>query len=123
MNTEITKNMVSGVVNDNSTTYTIADATKTWNTFFSNGANWSLQVVWAGLTGTLDGTIQLQGSNDGENFDNLPGVSSATLSTASGSQSFRKDKYDFKYFRVLFTKNNLSNTGTLKILLNIKKDY
>lgn len=120
MDSEITKNMVNGVVNDNTTTYTIADATKHWTTHFSNKNNWSLQIVWAGLTGTLDGTIQLQGSNNGVNFDNLPNNSSLVLNSANDSDSFRKDKYDFKYFRVLFIKNNLNNAGTLKILLNIK---
>lgn len=120
MNAEIIKNMVSEIVNDFTTAYTIADVSKTFTANFSNKNNWSLQVVWAGLTGTLDGTIQLQGSNDGVNFDNLSGTSSLSLSSANGSGSFRKDKFDFKYFRVLFTKNNLNNAGTLKMLLNIK---
>ena len=121
MNAEITKNLISEVVNDFDTTYTISAISKTFTSNFSNSGNWSLQVIWAGLTGILDGTVQLQGSNDGINFDNLSGVSNLVLITASGSGSFRKDKFDFKYFRVLFTKNNLNNTGTLKLLLNIKK--
>lgn len=43
----------------------------------------SAQVVWSGLTGTVNGTVQLNVSNDGTDWDSKSGAS-VTLSGASG---------------------------------------
>lgn len=77
----------------------------------------SCQVVAEGLTGTLDGTVDLQQSNDGENYDTL-GVQ-ATTSSANGSETLSKADFSGKYLGALITKNGLTG-GTIKLVFIVK---
>lgn len=113
-------NIISGARKDFTTTYTIADDTKRWKIPFSNKASWSLQVIWAGLTGTKDSTVKVQTTEDGENWDNLAGPYSKLLNTAAGSHRFRKDNFDGPEFAIYFERNTVDKKGTIKLLLTIK---
>ena len=80
--------------------------------------NVSVQVSWSGLTGTLDGEVKLQESNNSVDWDDM-GLS-ITLATASGSQTLADTSFPGEKLRAVFTKNNLTG-GTLNTKL-IAKD-
>lgn len=85
---------------------------------FSWGAQLvSCQVVSEGLTGTLNGTVDLQQSNDGVNYD-LLGIQT-NLSVANGSNTLQKSDFSGKYLGVLITKSSLSG-GKIKLIFIVK---
>lgn len=77
----------------------------------------SCQVVSTGLTGTLNGTVDLMSSNDGENYD-LLGVQSSLIS-ANGSNTLERVEFSGKYTGVKITKNGITG-GTLKVHFVVK---
>ncbi len=93
-------------------------ATENIDVPFYTSNQWSIQFVWAGLD-AADGTIGLQVSNDGVNFEDLDGFTTITMSTTpADSSSVNDDNFDFNYLRIVITKNSLT-TGT--IYYNIKR--
>lgn len=77
----------------------------------------SCQVVSIGLTGTLDGTVDLCQSNDAENYD-LLGIQT-TLSATNGSNTIEKDGFSGKYLGVRIGKVGLTG-GVLKLIFIVK---
>jgi hypothetical protein len=77
----------------------------------------SCQVVSEGLTGTLDGAVDLQQSNDGKNYD-LLGIQTS-LTSADESNTLQKADWSGKYLGALITKNGLTG-GTLKLYFIVK---
>lgn len=85
---------------------------------FSLGAvRGSCQVVAKSLTGTLNGTVDLIQSNDGENWD-LVGAQT-TLSSANGSDTIETNAFSGKFLGVRVTKGGLTG-GSLKLVFIIK---
>lgn len=73
----------------------------------------SCQLIWSGLTGTLDGVIKAQGSNANpaaNNFDDL-GIQK-TLNSASDSHTLIDGEFAFEHGAVDIKKNGLTG-GTL----------
>jgi hypothetical protein len=77
----------------------------------------SCQVISEGLTGTLDGTVDLQQSNDGESYDQL-GIQTS-LTSASESNTLQKADFSGKYLGVLVTKGQITG-GTVKLVFIVK---
>lgn len=77
-----------------------------------------VQVIWTSLTGTIDALIEVQGSNDATNWDNL--TSGVTLSGANGNDLIMIDNAFCSYYRVKATKNNVTG-GNLKAIVTMKE--
>jgi len=97
---------------------------------------WSCQVVWDtyGHGNALDGTFEIEASNDNVNWQIYDEDFTVTLDTVnylgnndfvvSGSdtlctQSFADDRCEFEYLRFKYTKNNIDTVG-LKVYMNTK---
>lgn len=83
-----------------------------------NDRGYAAQYSWSGLTGTLDGTLQLQASLDDSIWTNVS-AGLATLSSASGSFLFDSGNVNYKFFRVVYTKNGI--TGGSVTIKYVKK--
>ncbi len=78
----------------------------------------SCQVVATGLTGTLDGTVQLIQSNDEETFDNIvPAVT--TLDAADRHDTLEKVDFSGKIIGATIAKVGLTG-GTVKLIFIVK---
>jgi hypothetical protein len=77
-----------------------------------------MQIIWTSLTGTLDGSVVLQVSNDGTNFDNAH--TPVVVSGASGNDAVALDNIFFAYYRVVATKNNVTG-GTVAVICTLKE--
>ena len=105
---------------------TLMAGTKTANengtAFFVQQDNaFSVTVVWSGATGTLDGVVYVETSNDNANWEAYDGAFNHTLSTASGVQSFVDEAFEFRYIRLRYAKNNCTSvTITAYFNQNIK---
>lgn len=73
---------------------------------FYTTKQWSIQFVWASLS-ALDGTIDLEVSNDGSNFEALDGFTQIVMTPASDSASVSGDNFDFNYLRIIVTANSV----------------
>jgi len=91
------------------------------------GKKYSLQAVWSGLTGTLDGTIKVLQSNDGINYDQLMTLDAdgaevdfdIDLDSAAGSETI-EDKDGFMGKNMMITLGIGSLTaGLVSLYLNI----
>lgn len=71
----------------------------------------SVQVVWASLTGSVDGTIKLQVSNDKVNWVDKDGAS-FTLSGASGTNLISLLNITEKWYREVYAHTSISG-GTV----------
>ena len=76
----------------------------------------SIQVTFS--SGTLNGTLKLQGSNDNTNWSDIGGSSQAVASGASHLWTINNAGYD--YVRVDWV--NSSGTGTLSAAARIKEN-
>lgn len=76
-----------------------------------------LQIVWASLTGTLDGTVTVSVSNDGSNWDTVG--TPTTISSASGNKCIAIENVFFSYVKVEATKNNITG-GTISVSATFK---
>ena len=76
-----------------------------------------IQIVWASLTGTLDGSIVISVSNDGTNWDTVG--SATTISSASGNKCIAIENIFFTYIKVDATKNNITG-GNITVLATFK---
>lgn len=101
-------------IDDFTTSYDVSGGAKLFKVPVRKGITYSLQAIWAGLD-QLDASIQLQGSNNDVDFDDLPPDSSKTLDTASDSVSFRDRNFDHANFGVQF-EPGAATTGTLILL-------
>ena len=100
------------------------------DTFFTVNFNgfekYSIQAVWADVTGTNNGTIKVLQSLDGVNFDQLKAINvdgdevdfGITMSGEAGSASI-EDKVGFtgKVMKVVFAEGTITG-GTLDIYVN-----
>lgn len=79
---------------------------------------WGLQLVWSGGTGTLDATCEIQVSNyPTSNFIKYSDNSSTTLTAASGNWVYESGSQYWKYWRLVFTDNNMTGaTITAKLV-------
>lgn len=73
----------------------------------------SCQLIWTD-SGSLSGTVALQGSNDGVNF-----VTVGTKSiSGNGTDMINKTDILYKYARIAYTKT--AGSGSLSVILNAK---
>ncbi len=76
-----------------------------------------LQIVWASLTGTLDGVVTVYVSNDGTNWDDIG--TPTTISTANGTQCIGIEDAFYAYIKVEAVKNNITG-GTISVSATLK---
>ena len=86
----------------------------------------SVQLIWSGLTGTLDGVLSIEVSDDGTNWDTktiqVAGVTvdaKITVSGAAGNDSISIDLLTERYYRARWTKTGV--TGGLVTCILIAK--
>ncbi len=89
---------------------------------FKVDALMGLQILFKGVTGTADGTLNIYETND---LDELyMEVASSqlpyTISAADESIGFTKDGLPYKYIVIILDKNGMTG-GEFKTLLNIKQ--
>jgi hypothetical protein len=77
-----------------------------------------LHIIWTGLSGTIDATVSVQGSNDATNWDNL--VTTVTLSGANGNDLVLVSDAYCSYYRVKVIKNSVLG-GNLKVIATLKE--
>ena len=112
-------NLIKGdLLKRNSDGYDVSNGDRSFQILNSKKTPFSLQVIWSSLNNT-DAVVKIYGSNDGSTFDLLPGTSSKTMTTASGSYSFVKDEFNWEYIALELTVNSVTS-GTLKAILEIK---
>lgn len=71
----------------------------------------SFHVVWASLTGSVDGVVKIQVSNDGTNWVDKSGAT-FTMSGANGSDLISLTSITEQFYKVVYTHNSISG-GTL----------
>ena len=107
-------NLESKQVNDLITSYDVSGGAKLFKIPVNKSIIYSLQVIWAGLDQN-DASIQLQGSNNDVDFDDLPIPSSKVLDSAADSHSFEDRNFDHAHFAVDFNPGT-ATVGTLILL-------
>ena len=107
-------NLVNLVVDDLVTSYNVAGGAAKFKVPVNKAITYSLQVIWAGLDQN-DASVQLQGSNNDVDFDDLPATSLKVLDSASDSHSFVDRQFDHDVFAVDFDPGTVT-TGTLILL-------
>lgn len=107
-------NLESLKVDDLVTSYDVAGGAKLFKVPVRKAITYSMQVIWAGLDQT-DASVQLQGSNNDIDFDDLPAPSSKVLDSATDSHSFVDRIFDHANFAVDFDPGT-ATTGTLILL-------
>lgn len=75
----------------------------------------SVQLIWSGLTGTLDGVLSIEVSDDNVSWDvktvEIAGVVSdlkITVSGAAGNDTISSDMVTERYYRAKWTKNGVT---------------
>ena len=107
-------NLEALTTGDLTTTYDVSGGAKLFKVPVKHAITYSLQVIWDGLD-QADASVQLQGSNNNIDFDNLPAPSSKVLDSASGSHSFEDTQFDHDNFAVNFNPGTVT-VGTLLLL-------
>ncbi len=107
-------NLESLKVDDLVTSYDVSGGAKKFKVPVNKAITYSLQVIWAGLDQT-DASVQLQGSNNDIDFDDLPTPSSKVLDSAADSHSFQDNQFDHAHFQVDFNPGSVT-VGTLILL-------
>ena len=107
-------NLESLKVDDLVTSYNVAGGAKKFKVPVRKSITYSLQVIWDGLDQN-DASVQLQGSNNNVDFDDLPAPSSKVLDSAADSHSFQDNKFDHAHFQVNFDPGTVT-VGTLILL-------
>lgn len=106
---------------DNTTLLNAVDASSNQTSSDVNILNYRgyfVSLVWASLTGTLDGTVKIQASVDGTDYHDIAS-SVVTLDSANGSEGLNVDNAHYKIFRLIYTKNNISG-GTVTAKYTVK---
>ena len=95
------------------TSYNLASGNSTFqvNDNISTFTHISIQYVWASVTGTVDGTLEMQSSNDGTNWDT---ELTHTMSGANASTMHLHAEWGSRYVRAKLTVNNITG-GTLNV--------
>ncbi len=75
----------------------------------------SFHVIWSGLTGTLDGTVTVEVSNDGVNWDTKNGASVTLNSAASNQMISLNGVVTEEFYRVRLTPGNIS-AGSVTVI-------
>ena len=107
-------NLESLKVDDLVTSYDVSGGAKKFKVPVNKAITYSLQVIWAGLD-DVDASIQLQGSNNDIDFDDLPTPSSKVLDSATDHHSFVDRLFDHAHFAVKFDPGAVTS-GTLLLL-------
>lgn len=107
-------NLESLTTGDLTTTYDVAGGAKLFKVPVKHAISYSLQVVWANLNAN-NSSIQLQGSNNDIDFDDLPSPSSKLMNSTNGSHSFTDQDFDHAHFAVDFDPGAVTS-GTLLLL-------
>ena len=107
-------NLVNSVVEDLTTSYDVSGGAKKFKVPVKHGITYSLQVIWANLSAN-NASIQLQGSNNDIDFDDLPSPSSKLMNSTNGSHSFQDMQFDLDNFAVDFDPGAVTS-GTLLLL-------
>ena len=107
-------NLEALTTGDLTTTYDVSGGAKLFKVPVKHAITYSLQVIWAGLDQN-DASIQLQGSNNNVDFDDLPAPSSKVLDSASDSHSFVDQQFDHAHFAVNFDPGTVTS-GTILLL-------
>lgn len=79
--------------------------------------NVGVHIVWTSLSGTVNATVSVQGSNDAQNWDNL--ATAITLSGSSSNDLVLLNNCFCSYLRVVAAKNNVTG-GALEITATLK---
>lgn len=74
--------------------------------------NVAMQVVWDSVTGTLNGTLQVQGSNNNEDWDDIGSVTNVT--SATGNKIIEEKDTAIRYMRIKYTKVGITG-GNLNV--------
>jgi len=72
----------------------------------------AIQFIWSSVTGTINGTLQVQGSNNNKDWANIG--SATSVSGASGTALFEIPRTAVKNLRVVYTKIGITG-GALTI--------
>lgn len=106
--------------------YNLASGSRNVDVSLPGGPKYTLQAVWSGVSGTANGTIKLQQSLDGINFDQIKTINASSeevdfginIDSASGSESL-EDKLGFigDTLRIAIAVGSITG-GTLSIYLN-----
>ena len=108
-------NLANLAVGDLDTSYDVAGGASQFKVPVTKSVSGVLQIIWDGLNGN-NASVQLKGSNNDVDFDDLAGASSKQLNPGAGdSHSFQIDQFDHGRLMVDFDPGN-SNAGTLKML-------
>ena len=107
-------NLESLAVNDLVTSYDVSGGAKKFKVPVNKAITYSLQIIWAGFDQN-DASVQLQGSNNDIDFDDLPAPSSKVLDSAADSHSFVDQQFDHTHFQVDFNPGTVT-VGTLILL-------
>ena len=85
----------------------------------------SVQLIWSGLTGTLNGVLSVEVSDDNINWNPkmdiaaTPAAFAITVSGASGNKSISIDNTTERYYRVNWAKTGVTG-GTITCILMAK---
>jgi len=74
----------------------------------------SVQCIWKNLTGTLNGTFSVLGSNNGVDFDEV--VIPVNINTANGNDVILINSFPLVFIKVMFTINGITG-GTFETIL------
>jgi len=73
-----------------------------------------VQCIWKNLTGTLNGTLSVLGSNNGIDFDEV--ATPVNVNTANGNDVILINSFPLVFIKVMFTINGLTG-GTFEAIL------
>lgn len=76
-----------------------------------------IQIVWTGLTGTINGTYVVQYSNDGTNWDNA--TTPIAFSGANGNDCLPFENAFFNYVRISCAVGGITG-GTISASITLK---
>lgn len=106
--------------------YNLASGSKNVDIELPGCPKYSLQVIWSGITGTANGTIKLQQSLNGTNFDQIKAINASgeevdfgvSIDSTSGSETL-EDKLGFIGWKLRITIAVGSITGgNLTVIIN-----
>jgi len=95
-----------------------ANATGTAHNVVSDNA-WSVQVVWSAATGTINGVVYIEVSDDNANWIQFSSNSYITLSGAAGSGGYDSGNVamTWRYIRARYVKGT-TTSATLQVYFN-----
>ncbi len=79
-----------------------------------------MQVVWAGITGGLDGTVMLEQSIDGTTWTTKGVTGTVTLNSAAGDDLITINAFHGRLLRVVYTHGTITG-GTVNVHIHTKQ--